>query len=146
MGPPTSILTALRTRPVPRSRHQQMEEALDDWLYSSEGESLEQIVLYYLGLRQATLAVAESCTGGLVAQRITSVPGSSRSFLGGAVVYSDPLKTSFSNVPPELIAQHGAVSAEVAPRRSVRLRLAEALARRVARCFAGAPMRPSAGS
>jgi nicotinamide-nucleotide amidase len=91
-----------------------MEEALDDWLYSSEGESLEQIVLYYLGLRQATLAVAESCTGGLVAQRITSVPGSSRSFLGGAVVYSDPLKTSFANVPPELIAQHGAVSSEVA--------------------------------
>ncbi len=91
-----------------------LEEALDDWLYSSEGESLEQIVLYYLGLRQATLAVAESCTGGLVAQRITAVPGSSRSFLGGAVVYSDPLKTSFANVPPELIAQHGAVSAEVA--------------------------------
>jgi nicotinamide-nucleotide amidase len=91
-----------------------LEEALDDWLYSSEGESLEQIVLYYLGLRQATLATAESCTGGLVAERITSVPGSSRSFLGGAVVYSDPLKTSFANVPPELIAQHGAVSAEVA--------------------------------
>jgi len=91
-----------------------LEEALDDWLYSSEGESLEQIVLYYLGLRQATLAIAESCTGGIVAQRITSVPGSSRSFLGGAVVYSDPLKTSFANVPPELIAQHGAVSAEVA--------------------------------
>jgi nicotinamide-nucleotide amidase len=91
-----------------------LEEALDDWLYSSEGESLEQIVLYYLGLRQATLAVAESCTGGLVAQRITAVPGSSRSFLGGAVVYSDPLKTSFANVAPDLIAQHGAVSAEVA--------------------------------
>ncbi|HZB88757.1 MAG TPA: molybdopterin-binding protein, partial [Terracidiphilus sp.] len=86
-----------------------LEEALDDWLYSSEGESLEQIVLYYLGLRQATLATAESCTGGLVAERITRVPGSSRSFLGGAVVYSDPLKTSFANVPPELIAQHGAV-------------------------------------
>ena len=91
-----------------------LEEALDDWLYSSEGETLEQIVLYYLGLRQATLAVAESCTGGMVAQRITGVPGSSRSFLGGAVVYSDPLKTSFANVPPELIAKHGAVSAEVA--------------------------------
>ncbi len=91
-----------------------LEEALDDWLYSSDGETLEQIVLYYLGLRQATLAVAESCTGGMVAQRITGVPGSSRSFLGGAVVYSDPLKTSFANVPPELIAKHGAVSAEVA--------------------------------
>lgn len=91
-----------------------IEEALEDWLYSSQGDSLEQIVLYYLGLRQATLAVAESCTGGMVAQRITSVPGSSRSFLGGAVVYSDALKSAFAGVPPELIAQHGAVSAEVA--------------------------------
>jgi nicotinamide-nucleotide amidase len=91
-----------------------IEEALEDWLYSSDGESLEQIVLYYLGLRQATLAVAESCTGGMIAERITSVPGSSRSFLGGAVVYSDELKTAFADVPPELIAQHGAVSAEVA--------------------------------
>jgi nicotinamide-nucleotide amidase len=91
-----------------------MEEALDDWMYSSEGESLEQIVLYYLGLRQATLAVAESCTGGLVSQRITSVPGSSRSFVGGAVVYSNALKTMFAGVPAELIEQHGAVSEEVA--------------------------------
>ena len=59
---------------------ERLEEALEDWLYSSQGDSLEQIVLYYLGLRQATLAVAESCTGGLIAQRITSVPGASRSF------------------------------------------------------------------
>ncbi len=91
-----------------------LEEALDDWLYSSAGESLEQIVLFYLGLRQATLALAESCTGGLVAERITSVPGSSRSFLGGAVVYSDELKTGLAGVPAELIAEHGAVSEEVA--------------------------------
>src|SRR5580693_6682329 len=73
-----------------------MEEALDDWLYSSQGDSLEQIVLYYLGLRQATLAVAESCTGGLISERITSVPGSSRSYLGGAIVYSNQLKISFA--------------------------------------------------
>src|ERR1039457_5376310 len=90
-----------------------MEEALEDWLYSSTGESLEQIVLYYLGLRQATLAVAESCTGGMIAQRITSVPGSSRSFLGGAVVYSNELKTAFAGVPPNLIVECGAVSREV---------------------------------
>jgi nicotinamide-nucleotide amidase len=75
---------------------------------------LEQIVLYYLGLRNATLAVAESCTGGMIAQRITSVPGSSRSFLGGAVVYSNELKTAFAGVPPELIAESGAVSKDVA--------------------------------
>jgi len=93
---------------------ERLEEALEDWLYSSQGDSLEQIVLYYLGLRQATFAVAESCTGGLIAQRITSVPGASRAFLGGAVVYSDALKISLAGVPPELIAQYGAVSAEVA--------------------------------
>jgi nicotinamide-nucleotide amidase len=91
-----------------------MEEALDDWLYSSDGESLEQIVLYYLGLRQATLAVAESCTGGMISQRITAVPGSSRSFLGGVVVYSNEMKTAFADVAPELIEKYGAVSSEVA--------------------------------
>lgn len=91
-----------------------LEEVLEDWLYSSDGETLEQIVLYYLGLRQATLAVAESCTGGLIAQRVTSVPGASRSFLGGAVVYSNDLKTSMAGVPADLITTHGAVSEEVA--------------------------------
>jgi nicotinamide-nucleotide amidase len=93
---------------------ERLEEALDDFLYSSQGDTLEQIVLYYLGLRQATLAVAESCTGGLVAERITSVPGASRNFVGGAVVYSDRLKSEMADVPAELIAQHGAVSSEVA--------------------------------
>jgi nicotinamide-nucleotide amidase len=91
-----------------------MEEALDMHLYSSTGETLEQIVVYYLELKQETLAVAESCTGGLLAQRITSISGSSRSFLGGAVVYSNELKTDFAEVPAELIEAHGAVSAPVA--------------------------------
>jgi nicotinamide-nucleotide amidase len=100
-----------------------MEEALEDWLYSSDGESLEQIVLYYLGLRQATLAVAESCTGGMIAERITQVPGASRSFLGGAVVYSDALKTAFAQVPSSLILQHGAVSSEVAEAMAEGIRL-----------------------
>jgi nicotinamide-nucleotide amidase len=113
-----SLLCAKRDMETAEQRVEElatkMEEALDDWLYSTEGESLEQIVLYYLGLRQATLATAESCTGGLVAQRITSIPGSSRSFLGGAVVYSNELKTAFAGVPAELIEQHGAVSEEVA--------------------------------
>ena len=100
-----------------------LEEALEDWLYSSEGESLEQIVLYYLDFRQSTLAVAESCTGVMVAARITSVAGASRSFLGGAIVYSDALKHAFAGVPPELIAQHGAVSAEVAKALATGIRL-----------------------
>ena len=100
-----------------------LEEALEDWLYSSDGESLEQIVLYYLGLRQSTLAVAESCTGGMIAQRITSVPGSSRSFLGGAIVYADSLKAVFTGVPENLIAEKGAVSAEVAEALAIGIRL-----------------------
>lgn len=99
-----------------------MEEVLDDWLYSSDGESLEQIVLYYLGLRQATLATAESCTGGLVAERITAISGSSRSFIGGAVVYSDKLKIDYAGVPAELIEKHGAVSEEVARALAVGIR------------------------
>jgi nicotinamide-nucleotide amidase len=100
-----------------------LEETLEDWLYSSTGESLEQIVLYYLGLRQSTLAVAESCTGGMVAQRITSVPGSSRGFLGGAIVYSDPLKAAFAGVSADLIARYGAVSAEVAEAMATGIRI-----------------------
>ena len=100
-----------------------LEEVLEDWLYSSSAEPLEQIVLYYLGLRGSTLAVAESCTGGMIAERITQVPGSSRSFLGGAVVYSDQLKTAFADVPPDLIAAYGAVSAEVAKALAIGIRL-----------------------
>jgi len=91
-----------------------LEEALDSHLFASSDEKLEQIVLYYLELKQETLAVAESCTGGLLSQRITSISGSSRSFLGGAVVYSNELKTDFAGVPAQLIETHGAVSAEVA--------------------------------
>ncbi|MGE5321764.1 MAG: competence/damage-inducible protein A [Actinomycetota bacterium] len=91
-----------------------LEDEFDDAVFSSHGESMEQIVGYYLGMRGATLAVAESCTGGLLAERITSVPGSSRYFLGGAVVYDNSVKTSLAEVPPLLIQEHGAVSAQVA--------------------------------
>jgi nicotinamide-nucleotide amidase len=91
-----------------------IEEDLGDAVFSDNGDSLEQIVGYYLQMRNATLAVAESCTGGLLAERITSVSGSSRYFLGGAVVYSNELKTGFADVPADLIKKYGAVSREVA--------------------------------
>jgi nicotinamide-nucleotide amidase len=93
---------------------EEIEAELGDYVFSDNGDSLEQIVGYYLQMRNATLAVAESCTGGLLAERITSVSGSSRYFLGGAVVYSNQLKTGFADVPADLIAKHGAVSREVA--------------------------------
>jgi len=91
-----------------------IEDELGDAVFSRKGETLEQIVSYLLQMRGMTLAAAESCTGGLLAQRITSLSGSSRYFLGGAVVYSNALKTQFANVPKELIEKHGAVSREVA--------------------------------
>lgn len=93
---------------------EELEDELDDFVFSRAGESLEQIVEYYLEMRGATISVAESCTGGLIGERLTSLSGSSRSFLGGAIVYSNDLKTTFSCVPPLLIAEHGAVSREVA--------------------------------
>ena len=91
-----------------------VEDELDDAVYSRNGESLEQIVGYWLQMRNATLAVAESCTGGLLSERITSISGSSRYFLGGAVVYSNALKSELAGVPAEMIERHGAVSREVA--------------------------------
>jgi nicotinamide-nucleotide amidase len=93
---------------------EKLEDELDEHVFSRQGESLEQIVGYYLQMRNATLAVAESCTGGLIGERITSVSGSSRYFAGGAIVYSNELKTKFADVPKALLAAHGAVSREVA--------------------------------
>ncbi|MGC9987672.1 MAG: competence/damage-inducible protein A [Terriglobales bacterium] len=93
---------------------EKIEDELADSIFSRKGETIEQIVSYLLQMRSMTLAVAESCTGGLLAERITSIGGSSRYFLGGAVVYSNELKTQFANVPKALIDQHGAVSREVA--------------------------------
>lgn len=93
---------------------QKIQDVLDDAVFSTSGESLEQIVCYYLEMRNSSIAVAESCTGGLIGQRITSVSGSSRAFLGGAIVYSNDVKTTLAGVPPLLMAEHGAVSREVA--------------------------------
>lgn len=93
---------------------EEIEEELGELVFSDNGDSLEQIVGYYLQMRGATLAVAESCTGGLLGERITSVSGSSRYFLGGAIVYSNELKTSLADVPESMIERHGAVSPEVA--------------------------------
>ncbi len=91
-----------------------VEEELDDAVYSRDGQSLEQIVGYWLQMRDATLAVAESCTGGLLGERITSVAGSSRYFAGGAIVYANSVKTELAGVPADMIERHGAVSREVA--------------------------------
>ena len=92
---------------------ERIEYALGDYIFSRGPETLEQVVGLYLMMRGATLAVAESCTGGLVAQRLTSVPGSSHYFLGGVVCYSDRLKTKLAGVSPTLLKRKSAVSPEV---------------------------------
>jgi nicotinamide-nucleotide amidase len=107
---PTEAEAQARVDELAEKIEQQMGEAI----FSSHGESLEEVVLLMLGLRHMTLAAAESCTGGLLAQRLTAVPGSSRYFLGGAVVYADRLKTTFADVPEELVRSEGPVSEPVA--------------------------------
>lgn len=91
-----------------------IEELLGDRIFSRNGDSLEAVIGALLRVQGATVAVAESCTGGMVAERITSVPGSSEYFLGGFLVYSDGMKQSLLGVDPALIERHTAVSAEVA--------------------------------
>lgn len=88
--------------------------ALGEAVFTTQGETMEEVVAHELQLAGATIAVAESCTGGLLSQRLTTLPGSSLFFRGGIVSYSNDLKTAWVNVPAELIAQRGAVSAEVA--------------------------------
>ncbi len=83
-------------------------------LVSKKGEAIEHIVVQKLRETRKTLALAESCTGGLLASRITDVPGASEILLEGFVTYSNEAKTRSVHVPPELIASHGAVSEPVA--------------------------------
>jgi nicotinamide-nucleotide amidase len=91
-----------------------IEDEMGEDIFSSNGESLEEVVLQLLDLRGQTLAVAESCTGGLLSERLTSVPNASRVFVGGAITYSNTAKTIFADVPAEMIEEEGAVSDGVA--------------------------------
>jgi nicotinamide-nucleotide amidase len=83
-------------------------------LFSRDERPIEEIVLELCHAEGLTVATAESCTGGMVAQRLTSVPGSSRVFLGGVVAYSDEVKAAELGVPQDVLERHGAVSAETA--------------------------------
>jgi nicotinamide-nucleotide amidase len=87
---------------------------LGESVFTITGESLEYSVARELTRHQATIAAAESCTGGLLAERLTRVPGSSAYFRGGVVCYSNDLKTAWTDVPPEIIESQGAVSSPVA--------------------------------
>jgi len=82
--------------------------------YTTEGEELEEVVGKFLKKKRQTLAVAESCTGGLLGHRITNVPGSSGYFCQGILAYSNQAKINLLGVPSEIIESHGAVSPQVA--------------------------------
>jgi nicotinamide-nucleotide amidase len=93
---------------------QELEAAFGPALYSTDGRTLETVVGDLLRARKMTIAVAESCTGGLLASRLTDVPGSSDYLERGVVCYSNRAKVEMLGVPPELIEAHGAVSEPVA--------------------------------
>jgi nicotinamide-nucleotide amidase len=97
-----------------RAARDELVAVLGDDVFSVDGRTMEQVVGDLLRVRGQTIAVAESCTGGLLLSRLTDVPGSSAYVMGGAVVYSNELKTWLAGVPPGLIAEHGAVSMPVA--------------------------------
>jgi nicotinamide-nucleotide amidase len=118
--PETHLVLTMRGR-----ERQQLEETLNrvtgllakevgDVLLDPEGLPLEELLGRRLRARGLTLAVAESCTGGLICHRLTNIPGSSDYFLGGVVTYSNQAKLDLLRVPPATLAQHGAVSAETA--------------------------------
>jgi nicotinamide-nucleotide amidase len=83
-------------------------------ILSTSGENLETVVVRQLAAKPATLAVAESCTGGFLAHRITNVPGASAVFLAGYITYSNEAKSAALGVDPATISEHGAVSKPVA--------------------------------
>jgi competence/damage-inducible protein CinA-like protein len=91
-----------------------LRDRVGSYLFAEDERPVEELVLEACRARGLTLAAAESCTGGLVAARLTSVPGSSDVFLGGIVAYSDGVKRAELAVPEEVLARHGAVSAEAA--------------------------------
>ena len=92
----------------------QIEQELGDFIFARTEHSLEEVVGTYLATKNATISTAESCTGGMVAERLTNVPGSSRYFMSGVICYSNESKMELAGIPPLLLEMQGAVSIEVA--------------------------------
>jgi nicotinamide-nucleotide amidase len=96
------------------SREQELTEIFTHRIFGYDDDTMESVVGRLLAGRGATISTAESCTGGLLSARLTDVPGSSRYFMGGAIVYTAAAKTDLAGVDPALIREHGEVSEPVA--------------------------------
>jgi nicotinamide-nucleotide amidase len=105
-------------------------DQLRSFIYGQDSEQIEAVIVRLLAAQNKTLSVAESCTGGSIANRLTNVPGASAVFLAGVVSYSNAAKELFLGVPPELLREHGAVSEPVARA------MAEGLQRRTGSTYA----------
>ncbi|MHB9094763.1 MAG: competence/damage-inducible protein A [Eubacteriales bacterium] len=92
----------------------EIRKRLGDYIYGADDDSLEKVVAGLLKKHGLTISTAESCTGGMIAQRLTNIPGVSDNFMYGVVSYSNEAKTGLLGVPPEIIEKHGAVSEETA--------------------------------
>jgi PncC family amidohydrolase len=99
-----------------------IRERIGDLIYGEGDQTLEAVVGQLLTEKGRTVAVAESCTGGLIAQKLTNVPGSSDYFLGGVVAYANRAKQRQLGVPEALLAAHGAVSEPVARAMAIEVR------------------------
>ena len=121
LASPAGVLVSLTTRAhrlikeaVLQSLAEGVRTRLREWIYAEGHDTLEEVVGRLLRQRKLTVAVAESCTGGLIGYRLTQVPGSSAYVDRGVLCYSNQAKTDTLGVPARLIEQHGAVSREVA--------------------------------
>jgi nicotinamide-nucleotide amidase len=92
----------------------QIEKSLEEYIFARSEQSLEEVVGMFLVMKNATIALAESCTGGLVAERLTDISGSSKYFMSSVVTYSNESKMELAGIPPLLLEMQGAVSEEVA--------------------------------
>jgi len=100
----------------------QVRERVEKFIFGTDDDTLEGVTGKMLREKNLKVAVAESCTGGLIAGKITDVPGSSDYFLMGAVTYSNKAKVDILNVPEKMIIKHGAVSKEVAEAMAIGVR------------------------
>ena len=121
LASPLGVVVSLTSKPQAKaniemwaSLAKSVRTRLQDWIYGEGAETMEAVVGNLMLKQQRTIALAESCTGGLIGHRLTQVPGSSAYVDRGIICYSNKAKIELLGVPADLIERHGAVSAEVA--------------------------------